>query len=150
MACEHIIQFNNQIIFWLFPWNWLKDSVNLCMQGYLQIGQTLYLDQNFHHHIHSYLGHSVHVNKPSHLCLLPSTWPQSDGLLETSVCADWQWAQPGQRPESSVASWPSHTMWSWLIIQNRCPLKQQRRKGEMYWKRVLRSRCQTTINRLCR
>lgn len=89
--------------------------------------KTLYVGQAFHHHIHSCPEQSVHVNRPSHLCLLQSTWPQSDSLLESSVCADWQWAQPGQRPESSGASWPSHTMWSWLITQNRCPLKQQRR-----------------------
>ena len=62
---------------------------------------------------------------PVNLCLLQSTWPQPDSLLESSMWVDWQWAQPGQRPESSGASWPSHPTWD--AVQNRCPLTQPRR-----------------------
>lgn len=101
-----------------------NNEMILFICGYSQRGKKApHLQEALYHHISPEL--CVHVNKPSHLCLLQSTWPQSDGPLESSSCADWQWEQPGQRPESSGASWPSHTMWSWLITQNRCPLKQQ-------------------------
>lgn len=93
---------------------------------------SLYLIRPLHHHKHACSEQSVRVNRPSHLCLQLSTWPQSDSLLESSVRADWQWEQPGQRPESSGASWPSHTMWSWLMTQNRCTLKQHKKNRGRY------------------
>lgn len=46
------------------------------------------------------------------------------GQLENCVCWLTMNAVWTKRPESSGAFWPSHTMWSWLMTENRCLLKK--------------------------
>lgn len=133
---------------WVFSfWLLFKNQTFLFICASMHICKENKTLGYFYYHLNLCPEQRVHVHRTSHLCLLPNAGPPSHSLLGGSMCADWQWVQPGQRPESSGASWPRHTLGSLLITQNMCPHIQQRRKGEMHWKAVIRPWCHDWLYR---